>query len=206
MNKNDINKDITSTERWIYLDICKIIAIFLVVVMHVVSGSWGVVPMGSGDWHTINVWNVFSRFGIPLFFMLTGAIFLNEKKEVTVKKLYSRYLFRIVTAFLFWSFINMMIYYLQRSPNGFSDFTLGSFLSGFLEGAPYVNVFIFLSMSLYLLFPVLRAIGRDRNACRYFLVLWGIFAVVIPAVKQIPYIFGAMPHSVQQQLWLMWER
>lgn len=186
-------QDKTSTKRWIYLDVCKIVSIFLVVMMHVSAGSWGNAGFQSADWYIIGVFNVLSRFGIPLFFMLTGALLLNEEKEITFRKLFSRYLLRLTTAFLFWSVINMVIYYLQQAPGGFGDFTIYGFIVGVLEGAPYVHYFIFLSMSLYLLIPILRAIAKNLEICRYFIILWLIFAFAVPAIRQIPWIAPSMP-------------
>ncbi|MDL2318324.1 acyltransferase family protein [Eubacteriales bacterium OttesenSCG-928-A19] len=189
-----------STKRWIYLDVCKIVAIFMIVVMNVSSGPWGTVEFMSGDWHMIGFFNVLSRFGIPLFFMMTGALLLNEEKEMPFKRLFGRHILRLVTAFLFWSVLNMVIYYFQKAPGGFFSFTIGGFLVGVLEGAPYVHYFIFLSISLYLLIPILRAIAQNMQACRYYLILWMIFAFVLPTLRKIPWLVPHLPQLAQDVL------
>lgn len=195
MNSNDV-----STKRWIYLDTTKIIAVFFIVVMHVSSGAWGTAQIGTFDWHVLNVFNALSRFCIPLFFMQIGALFLNDSIDLPIKKLYRKYILHLVTAFLFWSVINMVIYYIYDAPNGFADFTIASFLVGVLEGAPYVHWFIFVAISMYIIIPILRALAKDIRVCGYFLILWAIFSIVLPLVQQLQWIFPGMPEGAKEVL------
>lgn len=189
-----------STKRWIYLDISKILAVFGIVLMHVTAGAWGISEIGRPEWYALTVYNVLSRFCMPLFFMQIGALMLNSEVELSVKTLYRRQLLHLVTAFLFWSVIHMIIYYGQQAPGGFSDFTLGGFVVGVLEGAPHVHWFIFVSMALYIAVPILRAIARDEKICGYALIIWFIFSVLMPNIRQYTYDFPNMPNGLMQVL------
>ena len=193
MENSSTSTNRVSTERWIYLDVAKIISIFLIVLLHVTAGAWGELQIGSFSWYVATFFNGLSRFGFPLFFMQIGALFLNPEREMTIKKLYSKYILRLVTAFLFWSVIGMLIRYWQELPGGFSEFTLGGFISGVLSGASAVHWFIFVAISMYLIIPILRAIAKSPTACRYFLILWFVFTFAVPLLRQMSYFFPSMP-------------
>ncbi|MBQ7972421.1 MAG: acyltransferase family protein [Lachnospiraceae bacterium] len=80
MNQNN------TKARNISFDVLRIISALSVVVLHVTTKFIMMNEVGSLDFRIANLINSISRFGVPVFFMISGAIFLDEKKEVTVKK------------------------------------------------------------------------------------------------------------------------
>ena len=166
--------------------------------MSISAGAWSIVEINTTDWQILNVYNSLSRFCIPLFLMLTGALFLSDKKEITIKGLFKDHIIRIVTAFFVWSIVYVLFYYWLYAPAGFSEFTVYGFIDGVLRGDPYKHWFIFLSISLYFLIPILRAIAKNLTVVKYFLVLWVIFSLIFPAIEQIPLIFGNLPTVAQE--------
>lgn len=48
------------------------------------------------------------RWGVPVFVMISGALFLS-KNEISTKVIFSKYVLRIVTAFAAWSFIYYLV-------------------------------------------------------------------------------------------------
>lgn len=185
-----------NSKHWIFVDVGRIIAVFLIVMMHVTSGAWGQSEVGTFNWYVLGAFNCLSRIGMPLFFMQVGAVFLNEKKELPIKSLYSQYILKIVTAFFFWSAFYMFTYYLFDAPEGFGAFTLPSFLTGLLNGAPYSQWFILLAISLYLLIPILKEIARNLTVCKYFLVLWVAFTILLPGMYGISGLIPQLPQAI----------
>lgn len=74
-------------------------------VIHVAADNWNAADVRSFEWQVFNFYDSLVRFGVPVFVMISGALFLKPDKDIPVKKLYSKYIFRIVIAFVFWSFI-----------------------------------------------------------------------------------------------------
>ena len=72
----------------LYLDILRIMSAFMVVMVHVSAQEWGNVPVNSIEWQTLNVYDCLVIPSVPLFFMISGALFLNENYEISLKKLF----------------------------------------------------------------------------------------------------------------------
>ena len=79
----------------------KISACFFVVVIHVFAYS---VPLDNPktiEWCFGNLVLSIAKSAVPLFFMISGVLFL--QKQVSLKKLYVKYIFRIVVIMFAWS-------------------------------------------------------------------------------------------------------
>lgn len=192
-----VQKPESSGKSWIFLDVSKIIAVVLIVLLHVTAGAWGESELGSFEWHVLNVFYCVSRIGIPLLFMQIGAAFLS-RKELTVKNLYTGYILKIVVAFFVWAAFYMFTFYLFDAPGGFGDFDIGEFVTGIFTGAPYAQWFILLAISLYMLIPVLRMIASDMNVCKYFIILWAVFSILLPSVYKIRGLLPWLPTPVSE--------
>lgn len=184
-------------QRWLYLDICKIFAIFLVCVLNVSSYPWSKAVLGSFEWNTLNLFNSLSRICIPLFIMQTGALFLNESRELPIKTLFTRYIIPIVTAFLFWSLLYTLNQYRVNEGN-FASIDALDFVDRLLKGAPYSQTFVLRIVAMYVIVPVLRPLARDRRACLYFVALWFVASAFGPFLYNLPYIVSGTPDTVRR--------
>ena len=61
------------------LDICRVFAIAVVVLVHTVMLFWDFDP-ASPVWAVWNFLSLAVRFGVPLFFMLSGALLLGRER------------------------------------------------------------------------------------------------------------------------------
>ena len=182
-------KPAPGAKRWIYMDVCKIVAIVLIVFTNIVAGVWGFVEVGSFDWTVLNIYNGLSRFSVPLFFLILGALLINPLKKLSIKELYVKYLIPVLTAFLFWSTAYVLFTYAIYSPEVFANFNFQEFITTVLIGDPYRHWFVFLIIQLYLVLPILRAMAKSIDACKYFLVLWVIFTLFITTLDRLPAVF-----------------
>ena len=174
------------TQRWVYMDVCKIVAFVFIVFTNVVAGVWGSVEIGSTAWKVLNIYNGFSRFSVPLFFLILGALLLNPLKELSIKEIYLKYLLPVLTSFLFWSTAYVLFTYAIYSPEMFTNFNVHAFIATVLAGDPYRHWFVFLIVQLYLVLPILRAMVKSMDACKCFLVLWIIFSLFITTLNRLP--------------------
>ena len=183
--------------RWMYLDVCRLLAIFCVVLIHVTATQWHVDPVDSTDWVILTAYFGGTRFTIPMFFMMSGALLLQPDRKLSLKTLYGRYILRFVTALLFWSLLyHAVVVYAWNPYFNMDDFDAGLFVRQVLGGHPYQHWFLFAIIGMYLLVPLLKCITRSRTATAYFLVLWLLWEVGIFNLRLFFVLFPDMNPSL----------
>lgn len=70
---------IQNSSRVIYLDILRIIAAFFIVVLHTAVTSLDSFGTTSWEWNVSNFYDSISRWAVPVFVMISGALFLNKE-------------------------------------------------------------------------------------------------------------------------------
>ena len=104
--------------------------------------------------------------------MISGALFLNEKKKITYRSIITKYIPRILLAYVFWS----VFYYLCGYAIGdYEDLSIRQML----QSQRYYHLwFLPMLMGVYLLIPILRTIVKDQKILVYSLLIWGIYVCV----------------------------
>ena len=146
-----------------YLDLLRILATFAVILLHVAASNWQAVPLDSYAWKIFNLADSFVRWSVPIFVMISGALFLDPDRTVHIRSLFKKNILRMVIAYLFWSAV----------------YAAGGLLGGgSLKGAVLAFVqghyhlwFLLMIILLYAMVPLLRRITASRRATEYFLVL-----------------------------------
>lgn len=165
-------------ERNVAFDVLRIISAFSIVVLHVSGVFIYENSVGSPDFRMANFINSISRFGVPVFVMISGGIFLSENKAVTVKKLWRGNILRMLCVYVFWSFG----YYVYQSLYWWKfDFWRQGILrtiTGIVYAADHFW-FIFMIMGLYALVPFLRTWlhHAEKKELDYFVVLFMLFQI-----------------------------
>ena len=95
------NKD----RPYIHYDLLRIFAAFSVVVLHSAAQSWYYLSIDSKEWFIANAYDAVFRFGVPVFVMLSGALFLGRDRAINIKRLYFRNILRVVVIYIVWSFL-----------------------------------------------------------------------------------------------------
>ena len=114
-SENIIDSGDSTQEREYAFDYMRVAAAFMVMIVHVAAQSWYKTDIHSFEWIVMNFYHCFIvRVDVPLFVMISGSLFLS--KDVPLKKIFSKYILRIITAFLFWSFI-YAVYSYSRTKN-----------------------------------------------------------------------------------------
>src|SRR5512135_85584 len=87
-----------------WADLIRVLAIYLVVVIHVsgqLTGAWGRIP--EAQWLIADLYGGIARVGVPLFFMLSGFLLLPRSESL--RSFYSKRMIKIVIPFIVWSAI-----------------------------------------------------------------------------------------------------
>jgi len=174
--------------RIIYFDILRIMATFFVIVLHVSATNWRGTDINSFAWRMMTLYNSISRWCVPIFVMISGALFLN--RDITLKQIYGKYILRLVLSFSFWSFVYTAVWYVKGEKN------ISGFIRSFIKGYNHLW-FIYMITGLYMITPMLNRIVSDKKLLRYFLILSFVFAIAIPQVISIIRTF-----SVQDGDWV----
>ena len=168
-------------DKIIAFDFLRVFAIFSVIVLHASSGIF-LDSFPSYDWNISNLYDSFSRWNVAVFFMISGALFLRSSKELSLKKLYSKNILRIVIVFLFWSFIYAMNIPAVRCNIKYIFLEL---LSG-----PFHLWFLKVLIGLYIAIPIYKLIVSNKKMEIYFLLLAFIFGIIIPSLFPIAEVFN----------------
>ncbi len=174
-------------KRLVHYDLVRVIAMFAVIVVHT-SGTFyrALSPITSIDWQISNIYSTSGKFTICIFMMVSGMLFLNPKKSITIKAMYRKNILRIVTAFIFWSLAYALFgLYVKSQMNGFSTALLHGFFIDIVNGN-YHMWFCYMIIGIYIVVPFIRLISSDENLMKYFLVLSIIFVSTIPVLQLLP--------------------
>lgn len=165
------------------IDFIKVIAIIGVVTIHTCIGGYSY-PIGSWNWGASLFWGSITRASVPLFFMCSGALLLDPHHELSIKKLYTKNILRVLIALLFWA----MAYKV------FNLFVSGTFsVPAIIQAIKEVILFkheshlyyIHIILLVYVFLPITRVFVQNANkkSMEYALALWFILGILFPTVK-----------------------
>ena len=181
-------KDSSLTKSRNYgFDILKILSVLAVVLLH--SSSKFVedaTVFESSDFFMANTFNAVCRFAVPVFVMISGALMLEESKELPTKLIYSKYIKTIVHIFLFWSLLYTIEFaYIVPLNKGYT-IHFDKVVLYFVQGH-YHLWYLFMIIGLYISTPILRQFIRRDNekTVLYFLKVGFIVQGIIPFIVQL---------------------
>ena len=194
---NSMSRDIT-------IDFVRIIACLAVVLMHVISVFWYPIPvkldtiinstaeinnylctnnissiLGSRQWYILSFCDAITRFSVPVFIMVSGAMVL-KKKEISIKYGFNKsfYIFKII---LIWGGILTLLLFLINQLMGERQSFL--YYAQTLINGGGVFWFLYMLMPLYLSAIIYKAIVNEKNATLMFLFLWFIMTIILSSLK-----------------------
>ncbi len=155
-----------------YLDILRILAIMAVVMIHM-QFQWYALPITSYKWAVSTFLDSACRWCVPIFFMISGTLFINPDRPLEIRTIYTHNILRLVTAYLFWS----LIYALSNHPDSLNTFT-----KDWLQG-PFHFWFFFPMICVYMFLPITKIIALSEY-CKYYLVLGLLFTILLPPLVE----------------------
>ena len=153
----------------------RIIALLAVMVLHASSpllGGYGRVPLS--DWFAADFYNALTRFAVPVFVMITGALSLG--KDMALTSFLKKRLGRIVVPFLFWSLVYIAYAFYNEDIvySGNLLITTKQVLHQLRDGSQYHLWYVYMLIGLYLIMPVLNKFicHATNKEIVYFLMIW----------------------------------
>lgn len=181
----------SKSKRLLQYDFLRIIACFSVIMLHSSSQFWYELPVTDKNWLVANSYDAMFRFGVPVFVMISGALFLAPGKEFHIKKLYTHNIFRLLTAYCIWS----CAYGLWDSRSfDFSEAGVKPYLIEMMSGR-YHLWFVPMLIGLYMLLPLLR-VWTAHASKRELQYLIGLF-LILQILKETAMVFLTSPNIKQ---------
>lgn len=149
-------------KRILYFDILRIIACFAVIMLNLTSKWFNILSLNTQSWMVLNVYNGLAHVAVPVFVMISGALFLNPEKNVELSVLLKKNVLRIAVAFVFWSGVYSILDRLQ-------GVRMRDIMFGFLSGHDHLW-FLYMIAGLYLVTPLLRKLTESEKLTKYFLI------------------------------------
>ncbi len=167
-------------------DVLRVVAASAIVLLHVIALFWYDMPVTDYKWIILNNIKMLARLFLPIFFMISGRFFLDLEKDMTYRKLFLKYILRLVTAFIFWSavytFLNIIdLVWRKESILSAAKWLVVDFFQG-----EYHMWFIYVMVGLYIIVPLLRKITADKKTMEYFLVLFFVFQIFLYNCVHLP--------------------
>lgn len=180
----------TTNHRVIYYDLLRILATLGVVILHTAGSKWANTEISSFQWQTFNFFDGIVRWSVPIFVMISGSLFL--KGNSSIEKIHKKNILRIVTAFLFWSFLYAGVSVIQGR-----DFNYA--VADFLKGH-YHMWFLYMIIGLYLIVPFVKKIVVSPKLTNYFLKLSLIFTFIFHQLIGIVSLFPGSAGEVLSKI------
>lgn len=151
--------------RIYFLDRLRVLACFMVCIIHVSSYNWSNVDINGNNWMAMNIYDSLARFSVPIFVMISGYIFLN--RDIDYKTLIKKHVFKLLIAFV----LTLGLYYLLL------PFIAKDRLN---NSVSYKHLwFLLMMILLYLITPIIKKIVEDIKVEQLFLIFMFIFRILL---------------------------
>lgn len=165
------------------IDFLKAAAILGVVTIHCCSAGFQN-PVGNFEWGSALFWGSIARGSVPVFFMCSGALMLDPKRELPLKKLYGKNILRLFIAMAVWAMF-YKCYHLAiagaLSPGGIVQALKETLL--FKQESYFY--YLHIALLFYVLLPVVQVFVRyaEKRQMEYALAVWFVVGILYPTVK-----------------------
>lgn len=171
-----------------YLEVLRAVSAVSVVLLHILAGGWyGYI--GSASWIYITVFNGLVRFCVPVFFMISGALYLRKETELHIKKK----IVRMLVFLLFWAMV-YQIYNncLQHNESNILFVSIKNILHGDTQTHLW---YIYALIGIYLFLPIVKIFTDNASKKQ---LLYAIFLLLF--LNSILPIFAYMGNIGQSVL------
>lgn len=163
-----------NNNKFLNIDVIRVISMFCVIFLHCASNRLRV-DMDSTGWDIVNVLTAFATCGVPMFFMISGALILNSKNTLNIEYTLKKRILRLFIPMVLWSIIAIIVgLYADKD----LALTAGNFYNKavhFFNKPVAVHLwFMYYLIPMYLISPALKAFvdNAKENVVKYILILW----------------------------------
>lgn len=177
--KNYDNRNTTA-----YLDVIRWLATAAVVMIHTVSGIVSIKSneMTSLQHYGYNMVQALMNWSVPSFIMISGILFLNKNKKITINDILFKYVKRIFIA-LFLFGVPMSMLELISDNRTFKLSFVYTAIYNVIVGKSWAHMwYLYIIIGLYLITPFIKIFtsNADKKLIEYVLIILFIFNCIFP--------------------------
>lgn len=174
-----VSESISPTHRDSSLDILRVLAAFAVVWLHAASRVVAINPdTHSANWWFGNFYDALSRWCVPIFIMISGALLL--ARTVPIADFYQRRLAKLGIPIVFWT----LFYVLVDNYRGGESFDPAALFKSIVLGTPHYHLwYLYMIVGLYLVTPFIR--NFVETASSQLIVYFIGFCLIASSVESI---------------------
>ncbi len=169
--------------KYLDIELMRILAAFFVIFNHTGTTAFRLFTLY--DTHTFSYWGclflaVFCKFAVPLFFMISGALFLAREEEPA--KIWGRRVIHIFAILLIWSFF----YYMNAVMTGKETFVIKDFFSQlYAKNWNFSYWFLYAYLAFLISLPLLRRFAQSltNRDYQYLFFLYSVFTMIVPSLQ-----------------------
>lgn len=161
-------------QRVLFFDLLRCVAALAVVLIHALGPYRhliGEIPLA--DWSIAVGLNSMSRWAVPVFIMITGALLLSDRRRFQPALFFNKRFAKVLLPFLAWSVF--YAYLSGWSATGFEWSVASQVIADFFSHHTYYHLgFFYYFLPLYFLIPVYRwfIVEHGRAGLHAFLIVW----------------------------------
>ena len=168
------------------LTIIRVVSCFAIVVLHTAFACVGF-DMEAGNMTASYLIRNLMYFAVPCFVMVSGALLLDGNREMPLKKIYGRYVRRVLLALLIFTALYLAYDTCTKGGTVSAKDLFLTYGKQILTDGSWVNLwYLYMLLGLYLLLPAYRAAynGMSNEETRALIVVWFLFQSVVPFLEK----------------------
>ena len=197
------NDTLPKTGRVLYLDLLKTVAIISVLIIHITSQAFTLYSPFSFNYNFSVFISSMARFAVPVFVMVSGALFLDTKKDIPLKNIFKVYILRIIYALiifaLFYECIPVLLTFIKT---GVAEKQLinNAILNILNLNTHFHLYYLYIIILIYMLVPPIKIFlkSAERKNIEYILLFLFSFSILMPFLKTV-YPFSILSGGITNQ-------
>lgn len=177
-------------ERIAYLDLVRIIAGILVVMVHISAQQIEHLPVSSMAFAITNAFNCLSFSGVALFVMISGALALRPEQETDLKTLLLHRTLHFFVLYYIWKVIYQIVTMLEKGEIFTFDSIKNDVVLALIQQRGYYHLwFLPMIAILYMAVPLVKKGFAEKKLCRYFLTVFFVVTLFVPTLLHYDFKF-----------------
>lgn len=156
---------------YLYIEYLRVLSALFVIVIHVSGANLFRIELGSSNWIIQAFYNIGARFSVCVFCMISGALLLGRGHDISINDIYGRYVKRMLICLISW----IIIYALFYTIIDHEDFPY--FIERLFKLPDHLWYPIMI-IGLYMAYPVLSLISKNRSIVLYMIWLIILFDIL----------------------------
>lgn len=172
--------------RILYLSRVKALSCVAIIVLHTFYMAYSYAVSIDTKSCLISVRNAM-MWAVPCFVMASGALLLDSKRVLNMKKLFGKYILRMLLTLVIFSVIFSVFDAVTTEHYTITE-TINDIFSDIFLGTGWIHMwYIYLMIAIYLLLPFYKLIAKNASASelRYLMLIYAVFLSVIPFIETL---------------------